>query len=426
MQSRLVFRLVAALLAASPAAAVAADNPQAASGRPALELRGGQWFDGKVFGPARWYVVDGRFTATRPQRIDAVIDLKDRYILPPLADAHNHNLQSPYTAAMFAPRYLKQGVFYSAQLASHAPETAQYAGLMGGPGAVDVLFTDTLISASDGHPLKLALDGAKQAGMAMTAQEVRSKYYTAVDTLAELDAIWPAIAAGQPQLIKAVLIDSARHAQRRGKPEHFGVNGLDPALVPAIVARAHAAGARVAVHVDTGHDARVAVESGADIVAHLPGYRFDPPLTVSDYRLDDATIAEAARRKVIWITTVAASRYYLKAHPDQRAAIMANHADNLRRLVKTGVPIAVGSDVFEGGAADEIEAIDALGVLPRANLLQIATRDSAKAIFPERNIGCLCEGAEASLIATEHNPLLDVRALRRITLAIKQGELLSR
>lgn len=418
----IICAIAASLTAGSPLAA----QPVTAPGKPVLELRGGRWFDGHGFKPANWFVVDGRFTATRPVRVDAVVDLGEKYVLPPLADAHNHNLQSAYTAAMFAPRLLKQGVFYSAQLGSNPAEIMPFAGLLSGPGAIDVLFADTLISASDGHPLRLALDGAKQAGMTMTPEDVRDKLYTSVDTLADLDAKWPAIAQGNPKLIKAVLIDSARYTERHGVAEHFGVNGLDPALLPEIVSRAHAAGARVAVHIDTAHDAAVAVASGADIVAHLPGYRFDPPLSPADYRLSDSTIAEAARRKITWITTIAAARYYLASHEDQRVALMANHADNLRRLRKAGVMVAIGSDVFDGTPLDEIAALDALGVIPRTDLIDIATRATPRAIFPDRAIGCLCEGAEASLIALEVNPLTDLNALGRIDLAIKQGELLAR
>lgn len=416
-------------LVAAPASAQdspAAPSTAARSVGPTLELRGGRWFTGERFAPARWYVVDGRFTARRPQRVDAVIDFRDSYVLPPLAEAHNHNLQSGFTAAMMAPRYLASGIFYTLQLGSNAEEVMPFRNLLRGPGSVDAAFADTLLSASDGHPLALALDGAKGAGMTISADDVRDKMYTVVDSPADLAAKWPAIAASGVELVKVILIDSARYRERHGDPKHFGRNGIDPALLPDIVARAKAAGARVAAHVDTGQDAAVAVAAGVDIIAHLPGYRIDAPLTIADYRLDDATIAAAARAKITWITTIAASRYYLKARLADREALMANHRDNLARLIAGGVTVAPGSDLFDGSVIDEIEAIDALGTVPRATLVHMATHDAARAVFPDRRIGCLCEGAEASLIAVEGDPLRDLSALRRVRMAIKQGELLAR
>lgn len=422
--------LIAAAVLASPLRADPghAPTPQSASAKPArptLELRGGQWFDGAGFGPAHWFVVDGKFTATRPARVDAVVDLGQRYVLPPLAEAHNHNLQNPWGAATFAQDYLRRGIFYSAQMAANSEEIAPFRGLLGTPGMPDVLFAEVTISTSDGHPLRLALDGAKAAGMALAADDVRDKAYVSVDSLADLDARWDRVKATEAKLIKVILVESERYAQHHKAADRFGVNGVDPALLPEIVRRAHAMGARVAVHADTAHDAKVAVAAGADIIAHLPGYRIDAPLTVKDYRIDDATFAEAARRGTQWIGTVAAARYFLRKNPDRAAAVTASYRDNVIRMRAAGVSLLTGSDVFEGSVVDELVALDALKAMPRTEVLRSATMTTPLALFPARRIGCLCEGAEASLIALEGNPLVDLGALREVALALKQGALLS-
>ncbi len=429
-----LLKLAPALLAlaiAQPAVADGigiTDHPQveASMAKPTLELSGGRWFDGTGYRPARWYVVDGRFTAQRPAHVDAVINLGDRYILPPLAEAHNHNMQNSWGAATFAGDYMRRGIFYSAQLAANSEEIQPFRGLMGGPAMPDVLFAEVTISASDGHPLALALDGARAAGMTMTAADLRDKAFYAIDTLADLDARWARIEASHAALVKVILVESELYAQHHNNPAFFGVNGIDPALLPEIVRRAHAMGARVAVHTDTAFDADVAVRAGADIIAHLPGYRFDAPLTAADYRLSDATIAEAARRGTQWIGTVAASRYFLARHPDQTAEINANYRDNLTRLRAAGVPFLTGSDLFDGSVVDELLAVDALDAMPRAELLRDATMVTPRTLFPDRRVGCLCEGAEASLIALDADPLAGIGALRHIALAMKQGELLSR
>jgi imidazolonepropionase-like amidohydrolase len=58
-------------------------------------------------------------------------------------------------------------------------------------------------------------------------------------------------------------------------------------------------------------------------------------------------------------------------------------------------------------------------------LLRLATESTPRVLFPERLIGRFAEGAEASLIALDANPLVDLSAIRRVSLRVKQGNLLA-
>lgn len=390
--------------------------------RPVLALEGGQWFDGSRFRPDRWYVVDGRLTHKRPARIDARIDLRRRYVLPPLADAHNHNLQNAWTAATFADDYVRRGIFYSAQLAANTEEIAGYRAFLGGPGRVDVLWAEATLSSSDGHPLGLALAGAKQAGMRMGAADFVDKAFWAIDSRADLEKKWPRIAEARPKLVKVIVVDDAHSTDQRKDASSYGQRGLSAALVPEIVSRAHAIGARVAAHVDSADDIDRVVRAGVDIVAHL-NTRIPKGLTAADLRLSDATIVEMKRRGTSIIPTVAVTRYYLKAHPEDRPALMAVIADNLTRLKAAGIPILAGSDLFDGSVIDEIDALAATHVFAPSELVRIASRTTPQAMFPERRIGVFEEGAEASLVAYDADPVRALAALRSPKFAIKQGEM---
>ena len=44
------------------------------------------------------------------------MDLRGQVLVPPLAEAHNHNLQTAWGWQQFAQRYLDEGVFYAAML----------------------------------------------------------------------------------------------------------------------------------------------------------------------------------------------------------------------------------------------------------------------------------------------------------------------
>jgi len=54
----------------------------------------GQWFDGKSFQPQTFYSVDGLLTRKRPHGVIKTIDLANEFVVPPFAEAHNHNLGS--------------------------------------------------------------------------------------------------------------------------------------------------------------------------------------------------------------------------------------------------------------------------------------------------------------------------------------------
>lgn len=384
---------------------------------PSFHFVGGRWFDGTRFLAA----VDGRLTSKRPSRVDVTIDLKGRYVVPPFIEAHNHDLQNSWNAGRTAAAYMTKGIFYSAQLCTMPSDVAGFRSFLGTTAAPDTLYADGCLSSSDGHPLGVALAGAKQAGMTRTADDIRDKHYWAIDTIAELDAKWPMIAEAQPKLIKVILIDSPNYTNNRKSSKLFGFNGIDPALVPEIVRRARAIESRVAAHVDAAADFANAVSAGVDIVAHLPGYRIAAGKTVADYRITDEAIAEAAKRRIAVITTTAASRYDIARNPDHTTMIRASYLDNIRRLQAAGVVLLIGSDVYEGSVLDEVESLDALNAIPRAELLRALTMTNARVLFPDRNIGQFGEGAEASLVALPGNPLTDLSMLRRPALLVKRG-----
>ena len=93
-------------------------------------------------------------------------------------------------------------------------------------------------------------------------------------------------------------------------------------------------------------------------------------------------------------------------------------------MIAAGVPRLTGSDAIDGSVVDELGSLDALGILPRARLLDIATRETPRYLFPGRAIGAFAEGAEASLVVLDGDPLADLKALDEPVMLIKQGALI--
>lgn len=399
--------VVLACLALTPAA-TAADE--------IVEYLNGHWFDGDSFEPGRWYAIDGRLSRSAPRSADRVHDLRGGYVLPPLAEAHNHNLQNAWGVRNHRERYLAEGVQYAAMLCGDPASTqAAQAALEQSP--IDVLFASACISSSDGHPLAMARRNPD--GSLIPVEQVHDRDYIVMDSLADIDAKWPLVREARTDLIKVVLVHSERE-QRRDDPRYYGRNGLKPALLAPLVRKAHEQGLRVAVHVESASDFRVAVEAGVDFIAHLPGYQIWDGHDERDYRLDDDAIAAAARRGIAVVATANAAEA-LARDPQTLARVRALQQDNLRRLLAAGVPVAIGSDRYDGTARNEIEYLAALQVMTTAQLLHAAVDTTPRLLFPQRRIGRIAEGYEASFLVLEADPLSDVAALRRIVWKLRRG-----
>jgi imidazolonepropionase-like amidohydrolase len=99
-------------------------------------------------------------------------------------------------------------------------------------------------------------------------------------------------------------------------------------------------------------------------------------------------------------------------------------AGNLRTLMRHGVRIALGSDRFRATSTSEARALLRLGVVAPLTALKMWCETTPAAIFPERRIGRLSDGYEASFLVLEGNPLEDFANTGRILMRVKRGRVL--
>src|SRR5215208_1561901 len=78
--------------------------------RQNFEFVNGRWFDGHTFRNRIFYSVNGMLTSKRLNRVDSLIDLRGRYVIPPFGEAHNHNVEGANLEII--RKYLEDGVFY--------------------------------------------------------------------------------------------------------------------------------------------------------------------------------------------------------------------------------------------------------------------------------------------------------------------------
>jgi imidazolonepropionase-like amidohydrolase len=188
---------------------------------------------------------------------------------------------------------------------------------------------------------------------------------------------------------------------------------MDPSLVPYIVELAHAAGLRVSAHVYTAADFRNAIQAGVDDIAHLPGGKGDS----SPFLLTEADAALAAQHKVTVATTVV-------QHGDSALTdrlIRDQYSHNIKLLRAHGVTLLIGSDMAEGTAATEIAALSRSGLFTDAELLRLWSVTTPQTIFPEKRIGRLADGYDASFLVLRDDPLANIANTRSIMGRVRRG-----
>jgi imidazolonepropionase-like amidohydrolase len=195
-------------------------------------------------------------------------------------------------------------------------------------------------------------------------------------------------------------------------------------LIPDIVERAHAAGLRVSAHIESAADFRLAVEAGVDIVAHLPGYDVAMDDDIARYRLSSSDAEMAKTKDVVVLTTTLLSSDRAEDEPGRLGRMMQNHAENLRLLHAAGVRLGVGSDQFSKNSIDELMNLASLEVFDNSTLLDLISSETPRAIFPNRKIGSLADGAEANFLVLGGNPLDAIENIRFIQTQVKDGVLL--
>ena len=407
---RAVLLAAAAALAATPDVALAAPAP--------LAFENGLWFDGRAFRPATMFSVDGRFTTRRPRELARTIDLRGAWIVPPFGDAHSHSfgLGRPEQERRFAASYMRDGVFYvMSQGGLPVTATERTALAINTPAGPDVAFSHATLTSHD-SPLqpftKMVVLGSGYFP-SETLASLEGRRFFSVDGLEELDAKWPLVRAQRPDFIKTYLWNS----EGLKLPPIFPFvrpeqRGLSEPVFRAIVRRAHADGLRVSAHVTTTGDMRLAIDAGADMLAHAPGFG----------ALGVGELHTLVQRGIPVATTSAVAAPILEAMRAKAGA--PDPLAILKALKDHGAWLVIGADRPEDTSSREAAYLRSLGWWDNAALLRLWAVETPRAIFPNRRLGRFAEGYEASFLALEGDPLVDWAATARIRLRVKQGQVL--
>ncbi|QNA44385.1 amidohydrolase family protein [Lacibacter sediminis] len=391
----------------------------------------GQWFNGKEFVAAEFYSVNGLLTKSAPSSVDTVVDLKQQYIIPAFGEAHNHSPETDQDLDVFIERYVADGIFYIKNPNSIPFATNKIQSKINHPRSVDVIYANGGLTANGGHPTTLYnyMLGTtyKKALPGWTTKSFEGEAYYLINSKEELEKKWPFVLSQKPGFIKFYLIFSEEYEERKDDTLFNGKKGIDPKLAKLITKKAHAAGLKVSAHAETPSDLQVALAAGVDEINHLPGYqvRWRDGYTEKYYKLT-AKIARSMKRKGVHVDpTYSLLQTEIKPMSNQQREAQTNvQKENLLLLKKYRVPVTVGCDSYNLTAQTEIEYLRKLNIYSNLELLKMWCEVTPAAIFPNRKIGKLQEGYEASFLILSKNPLENFEHAYNISLRVKQGVIL--
>ncbi len=430
--------LAAALIALTLGFSAAAQTPKN------YEFINGNWFDGKTFRRKTFYAVNGVFSGKRPAKTDETVDLKNGFVIPPFADAHTHNLDGTFNLEKVIKAYLDEGTFYVQVLTNYATGAKQAKPFLNKPSSLDVVYANGGLTSTLGHPFiayePRALGFYNPAEWDANMEKIKlgrkgeNNVYWFFDSKADVDAKWEKFLAQKPDVVKIFLLD-AENYERLSKNGKAGDKGLSPEVAEYVVRKAHAANLRVYAHIETVNDFRLGLRIGVDGFAHAPYYDWNGK--IEDQPKDDLTLADirlAARKKVVVIPTAQIGRIEATDYAEGGERTLA--AERFRRVVerqkrlfnlmrRNGVTIALGSDYFGRTLSEELWYLHDNRIFDNETLLGIAAETTPQTIFPNRKIGRLRDGYEASFLVLNGNPLENLERIKDIRLRFKQGFLIN-
>ena len=174
-------------------------------------------------------------------------------------------------------------------------------------------------------------------------------------------------------------------------------------------------GKRVAVHATGEPGTLYAAQAGVVTVDHAD-------------QLSAETMRIMREKQIFAVPTFAISEYFAD-HAGSAAAsarqhqTLEYHAQEFRKQLAAGVPMAVGSDVGpfpHGTQARELVLMVKYGMTPLA-ALQADLLNGAKVLGWQSQIGELKAGYLADIVAISGNPLEDISAVQKVTFVMKGG-----
>ena len=289
---------------------------------------------------------------------------------------------------------------------------------VGGLGNFDTRLRDEIAAGTKCGPRILAAN----CGISVPGGHMAGSVAIAAHSIDEALRHLEQSEAEKVDLIKLMITGGVMDAKEKGVP---GELKMPPEMVKAVCNRAHAAGYKVAAHVESPAGVRVALENGVDSVEH-------------GAKPDDEIIELFRKSGAFLCTTLSpALPYALFDRSITHATEVEQYNGNVvfegiiacsKAALENGIPVVLGNDVgcpwiTQYDFWRELYYFHKYVGVSNSFALYTATGRSAEMAGIGDVTGTIAVGKDADMIVTAGNPLEDLRALRKVDTVVAKGRI---
>lgn len=360
-----------------------------------------------------------------------VVDLQGRYLMPGLINMHVHlagsgkpqkkqrdNEKLVHTILSTA---LTRKIAY--QMVCGFARTELMSGVttirtVGGLADFDTRLRDEIAAGRRVGPRILAANEGISVPGGHMAGSVAVAAHSIPEALAQLDA---AEAQGV-DLIKLMITGGVMDAKEKGVP---GEMKMPPEMIKAVCDRAHAAGYRVAAHVESPQGVRAALENGVDSIEH--GAKPDAEI-LRLFKDTGAFLCTTISPALPYALFDRSITHATEVEQYNGTIVFEGIIDCAKAALANDIPVVLGNDVgcpwiTQYDFWRELFYFHKYTGVSNAFALYTATGRSAELAGIGSETGTVAPGKCADLIVTAANPLEDLRALRHVGMVMARGQL---
>lgn len=363
-----------------------------------------------------------------------VVDLEGRYIMPGLINMHVHlagngkpqkkQRDNEKLVKTLMGTALSRAVAY--KVVSDFARTELLSGVttirtVGGLGDFDTRLRDEIAAGKRVGPRILAANEGISVPGGHMAGSVAVAAHSIDEALKQLEH------AGNEKvdLVKLMITGGVLDAKEKGVP---GELKMKPEMVKAVCDRAHAAGYKVAAHVESPEGVKVALANGVDSIEH-------------GAKPDDEMIRLFKENNAFLCTTISpAVPYALFDRSLTNATEVEQYNGNIvfngivecaKAALANDIPVVLGNDVgcpwiTQYDFWRELCYFHKYTGVSNAFALYTATKRSAELASIGDITGSIEKGKCADMIVTKDNPLDRLEALRHVDMVIARGRLIDK
>ena len=388
-------------------------------------------------------VQEGLYVLTDGERISAivpegtpldgytVVDLQGRYLMPGLINMHVHlagsgkpqkkQRDNEKLVRTILSTALTRKIAY--QMVCGFARTELMSGVttirtVGGLVDFDTRLRDEIAAGRRVGPRILAANEGISVPGGHMAGSVAVAAHSIPEALAQLDA---AEAQGV-DLIKLMITGGVMDAKEKGVP---GEMKMPPEMIKAVCDRAHAAGYRVAAHVESPQGVRAALENGVDSIEH--GAKPDAEI-LRLFKDTGAFLCTTISPALPYALFDRSITHATEVEQYNGTIVFEGIIDCAKAALANDIPVVLGNDVgcpwiTQYDFWRELFYFHKYTGVSNAFALYTATSRSAELAGIGSETGTVAPGKCADLIVTAANPLEDLRALRHVGMVMARGQL---